>query len=157
VPHYNVMGVAKAALEASTRYPLMTWAAQDPVNCISAGPVNTLAHGHRRLHRHAEALRGASPLKRNVLAGGAGRDRSFLASDGAAPSRARSFTLTAATRSWGCEGRAGTSVILCRALVLHLVHASGPGLCAGGSMSPPVFCYRPLPVCRRTRPRRVFL
>src|SRR5690242_7795475 len=44
VPHYNVMGVAKAALEASTRYLAADLGPKGiRVNCISAGPVNTVA------------------------------------------------------------------------------------------------------------------
>src|SRR5438046_10605072 len=44
VPHYNVMGVAKAALEASTRYLAYDLGPKKiRVNCISAGPVQTLA------------------------------------------------------------------------------------------------------------------
>jgi enoyl-[acyl-carrier protein] reductase I len=44
VPHYNVMGVATAALEASTRYLAYDLGPKKiRVNCISAGPVNTLA------------------------------------------------------------------------------------------------------------------
>src|SRR5688572_17928807 len=43
VPHYNVMGVAKASLEASTRYLAYDLGPKKiRVNCISAGPVNTL-------------------------------------------------------------------------------------------------------------------
>src|SRR4030095_15264708 len=44
VPHYNVMGVAKASLEASTRYLAYDLGPKKiRVNCISAGPMNTLA------------------------------------------------------------------------------------------------------------------
>src|SRR5947209_15348293 len=44
VPHYNVMGVAKASLEASTRYLAYDLGPRKiRVNCISAGPVQTLA------------------------------------------------------------------------------------------------------------------
>lgn len=44
IPNYNVMGVAKAALEASTRYLAYDLGKQNiRVNCISAGPTNTLA------------------------------------------------------------------------------------------------------------------
>src|SRR5215472_7124941 len=44
VPHYNVMGVAKASLEASTRYLAYNLGEKKSrVNCISAGPVQTLA------------------------------------------------------------------------------------------------------------------
>ena len=59
VPHYNVMGVAKASLEASTRYLAYDLGPKKiRVNCISAGPVNTLAaRGICRLHGNAQALR----------------------------------------------------------------------------------------------------
>ena len=68
VPHYNVMGVAKAALEASTRYLAYDLGPQKiRVNCISAGPMNTLAArgiaGFLDMMKHYEAH---SPLKRNV-------------------------------------------------------------------------------------------
>src|SRR5205823_1911672 len=44
VPHYNVMGVAKASLEASTRYLAYDLGPKKiRINCISAGPVQTLA------------------------------------------------------------------------------------------------------------------
>jgi enoyl-[acyl-carrier protein] reductase I len=68
MPHYNVMGVAKAALESSVRY-----LAQDlgprgiRVNALSAGPIRTLSaagvRGLRHMLGHAEAT---SPLRRNV-------------------------------------------------------------------------------------------
>ena len=86
VPHYNVMGVAKAALEASTRYLAYDLGPKKiRVNCISAGPVNTLAargiSGFSDMLRHYEAH---SPLKRNVLPDELGATGTFLASDGAA-------------------------------------------------------------------------
>ncbi len=86
VPHYNVMGVAKAALEASTRYLAYDLGPKKiRVNCISAGPVNTLAArgiaGFTEMLKHYEAH---SPLKRNVLAEELGATGLFLASDGAA-------------------------------------------------------------------------
>ena len=44
IPHYNVMGVAKAALEASVRYLAMDLGPENiRVNAISAGPIKTLA------------------------------------------------------------------------------------------------------------------
>ncbi len=44
VPHYNVMGVAKAALECTVRYLARIWAKEKiRVNAISAGPIKTLA------------------------------------------------------------------------------------------------------------------
>jgi len=86
VPHYNVMGVAKAALEASTRYLAYDLGPKKiRVNCISAGPVNTLAargiSGFQEMLKHYEAH---SPLKRNVLPEELGATGAFLASDGAA-------------------------------------------------------------------------
>jgi enoyl-[acyl-carrier protein] reductase I len=86
VPHYNVMGVAKASLEASTRYLAYDLGPKRiRVNCISAGPVNTLAArgigGFTEMLKHYEAH---SPLKRNVLPAELGAAGLFLASDGAA-------------------------------------------------------------------------
>jgi enoyl-[acyl-carrier protein] reductase I len=86
VPHYNVMGVAKAALEACTRYLAYDLGPKRiRVNCISAGPVNTLAargiSGFSEMLRHYEAH---APLKRNVLPDELGATGLFLASDGAA-------------------------------------------------------------------------
>jgi len=86
VPHYNVMGVAKAALEASARYLAYDLGPRKiRVNCISAGPVNTLAArgiaGFTEMLKHYEAR---APLKRNVLPEELGATGVFLASDGAA-------------------------------------------------------------------------
>ena len=86
VPHYNVMGVAKAALEAGTRYLAYDLGPRKiRVNCISAGPVNTLAArgiaGFSDMLKHYEAH---APLKRNVLPDELGATGTFLASDGAA-------------------------------------------------------------------------
>jgi len=86
VPHYNVMGVAKASLEASTRYLAYDLGPKKiRVNCISAGPVNTLAargiSGFTQMLKHYEEH---SPLKRNVLPEELGETGTFLASDGAA-------------------------------------------------------------------------
>jgi enoyl-[acyl-carrier protein] reductase I len=86
VPHYNVMGVAKAALEASARYLAYDLGPKKiRVNCISAGPVNTLAArgiaGFSDMLKHYEAH---APLKRNVLPEELGATGAFLASDGAA-------------------------------------------------------------------------
>ena len=86
IPHYNVMGVAKAALEASTRYLAYDLGTQNiRVNCISAGPVNTLAArgiaGFSAMLKHYEQH---APLKRNVLPDELGATGTFLASDGAA-------------------------------------------------------------------------
>ena len=86
VPHYNVMGVAKASLEASARYLAYDLGPKKiRVNCISAGPVNTLAArgiaGFTEMLKHYEVH---APLKRNVLPDELGAAGVFLASDGAA-------------------------------------------------------------------------
>ena len=86
VPHYNVMGVAKAALEASTRYLAYDLGAKKiRVNCISAGPVQTLAargiSGFSEMMKHYEAH---APLKRSCTTDELGHTGAFLASDGAA-------------------------------------------------------------------------
>jgi enoyl-[acyl-carrier protein] reductase I len=86
VPHYNVMGVAKASLEASTRYLAYDLGSRKiRINCISAGPVNTLAargiSGFTEMLKHYEAH---APLKRNVLPDELGATGLFLVSDGAA-------------------------------------------------------------------------
>jgi enoyl-[acyl-carrier protein] reductase I len=86
VPHYNVMGVAKASLEACTRYLAYDLGPKRiRVNCISAGPVNTLAArgiaGFSDMLKHYEAH---APLKRNVLPDELGATGTFLASDSAA-------------------------------------------------------------------------
>jgi len=86
VPHYNVMGVAKASLEASTRYLAYDLGPKKiRVNCISAGPVNTLAArgiaGFSEMLKHYEAH---TPMKRNVLPDELGATGTFLASEGAA-------------------------------------------------------------------------
>ncbi len=86
VPHYNVMGVAKAALEASTRYLAYDLGPKKiRVNCISAGPVNTLAA--RGISGFTEMLRRyeeRAPLRRNLIPYELGATGVFLASDGAA-------------------------------------------------------------------------
>jgi enoyl-[acyl-carrier protein] reductase I len=86
VPHYNVMGVAKAALEASTRYLAYDLGPKKiRVNCISAGPVNTLAaRGIGGFSEMLKVYEARSPLKRNLVPEELGATGNFLASDGAA-------------------------------------------------------------------------
>ena len=83
VPHYNVMGVAKAALEASVRYLAYDLGQKKiRVNAISAGPVNTLAA--RGISGFTEMLRyhaEKAPLRRNIKPAELGQTGLFLASD----------------------------------------------------------------------------
>jgi len=83
VPHYNVMGVAKAALEASTRYLAADLGPQNiRVNAISAGPIKTLSAsgiaGFRKMLRYTEER---APLRRNVDQVEVGQTALWLCSD----------------------------------------------------------------------------
>ncbi len=82
-PKYNVMGVAKAALESSVRYLSSDLGpANIRVNAISAGPIRTLAarsiKGFTRMEEH---VREVAPLRRNTEATEVGDVAVFLASD----------------------------------------------------------------------------
>jgi enoyl-[acyl-carrier protein] reductase I len=83
MPNYNVMGVAKAALEASVRYLATDFGAQNiRVNAISAGPVRTLAGAgvaDARLMYNFQAIN--SPLKRTVSKEEVGGTGLYLLSD----------------------------------------------------------------------------
>jgi enoyl-[acyl-carrier protein] reductase I len=83
VMNYNVMGVAKAALEASTRYLAADLGKQNiRVNAISAGPINTLsARGVRGMSSLLGYVGERAPLKRNVTAAEVGNTALFLVSD----------------------------------------------------------------------------
>jgi enoyl-[acyl-carrier protein] reductase I len=84
VPKYNVMGVAKAALEASVRYLANDLGPQKiRVNAISAGPIKTLAaRGISGLSEMLKAHAERAPLKRNVDTAEVGATAAFLLSDG---------------------------------------------------------------------------
>ncbi|OMQ04532.1 enoyl-ACP reductase [Lawsonia intracellularis] len=83
IPHYNVMGVAKAALESSVRYLSVELGEKNiRINAISAGPIKTLAASgisdFKKIFNHIEEH---SPLKRNVTIEDVGKSAVFLASD----------------------------------------------------------------------------
>ena len=83
VPHYNVMGLAKASLEASVRYLAMNLGNRGiRVNGLSAGPIKTLAAAgigdFNKLLNHNEKH---APLKRNVTIDEVGNAAAFLCSD----------------------------------------------------------------------------
>jgi enoyl-[acyl-carrier protein] reductase I len=83
VPNYNVMGVAKAALEASVRY-LASELGPDGirVNAISAGPIKTLAAaGVKGLRSMLAVVEERAPLRRGVSQQEVGRAAVFLLSD----------------------------------------------------------------------------
>ena len=83
IPHYNVMGVAKAALESSTQYLAMDMGRDNiRVNCISAGPVKTLAAAgigdFKLIFKWNEYN---SPLRRNIDLKDVGGTGVYLLSD----------------------------------------------------------------------------
>ncbi len=83
IPNYNVMGVAKAALECSVRYLAADLGSRNiRVNAISAGPIKTLAAsgvgGFKTMLKTSE---GMNPLKRNVSQEEVGKTAAYLASD----------------------------------------------------------------------------
>jgi len=86
VPHYNVMGVAKAALECSVRYLAYDLGKQKiRVNAISAGPIKTLAaRGISGLSDMMKTHAERAPLQRNVDVNEVAETAVFLASDGGA-------------------------------------------------------------------------
>jgi enoyl-[acyl-carrier protein] reductase I len=82
-PNYNVMGVAKAALEASVRYLAYDFGPRKiRVNAISAGPIRTLSAagvgGFRAMYRHFNRL---APLQENITIEDIGNTAVYLASD----------------------------------------------------------------------------
>jgi enoyl-[acyl-carrier protein] reductase I len=86
LPNYNVMGLAKASLEANVRFLAVDLGASGiRINAISAGPIRTLAasgvKGIRDMIAHVGAT---SPLKRNVTIEDVGNAAAFLCSDLAA-------------------------------------------------------------------------
>jgi enoyl-[acyl-carrier protein] reductase I len=83
MPNYNVMGLAKASLEANVRYMAYSLGAKGiRVNAISAGPIKTLAAAgigdFGRILRYNEKV---APLHRNVTTEEVGNTAAFLASD----------------------------------------------------------------------------
>lgn len=83
VPNYNVMGVAKASLEASVRYMAASLGPKGiRVNAISAGPIKTLAAaGIKDFRKIQSAYADIAPLKRNITAEEVGNAAAFLCSD----------------------------------------------------------------------------
>ena len=83
IPHYNVMGVAKAALEASVRYLAADLGPRGVrVNAISAGPIRTLSakgvSGFTDMYKHFKDM---TPLRQNITAEDVGKTAVWLASD----------------------------------------------------------------------------
>lgn len=83
ITNYNVMGVAKAALEASVRYLAMDLGDRGiRVNAISAGPLKTLAaSGISGFKSILATIEERAPLRRNIIQEDVGKTGLFLASD----------------------------------------------------------------------------
>lgn len=83
VPGYNVMGVAKAALESSTRYLAHDLGARNiRVNCISAGPIKTVsAMGVSGFSSLMDTMSDKAPLRRNISQTEVGNAACFLLSE----------------------------------------------------------------------------
>lgn len=83
MPSYNVMGLAKASLEANVRYMAQSLGPKGiRVNAVSAGPIKTLAaSGIADLRKMLEAAAQNAPLRRNVTIEDVGNAAAFLCSD----------------------------------------------------------------------------
>jgi enoyl-[acyl-carrier protein] reductase I len=83
IPNYNVMGIAKASLEANVRYLAQSLGPQGiRVNGISAGPIRTLAaSGISNFRKLLEVFAHTAPLRRNVTIEDVGNAAAFLCSD----------------------------------------------------------------------------
>jgi enoyl-[acyl-carrier protein] reductase I len=86
MPSYNVMGLAKASLEANVRYMAHNLGPEGiRVNAISAGPIRTLAaSGISGFRRFLEYVENTAPLRRNVTIDDVGNVAAFMCSDLAA-------------------------------------------------------------------------
>ena len=103
VPHYNVMGVAKAALDASVRYLAWELGAENiRVNAISAGPVRTLAARSIAGFPTMEAIVDErAPLHRQIEADDVGAAAAYLLSDAAKNVTATTLYVDAGYHSMG--------------------------------------------------------
>ena len=83
VPSYNSMAMAKAVLEAETRYLAADLGPQNiRVNCISAGPLKTLAGSAvKGISAARDLMEAKAPLRRNITQEEVGNVAVFLASD----------------------------------------------------------------------------
>jgi enoyl-[acyl-carrier protein] reductase I len=103
VPHYNVMGVAKATLDASVRYLAWDLGERDiRVNAISAGPVRTLAARSIAGFPTMESIvEERAPLRRNIDAEDVGSAAAFLLSDDARNVTGTTFYVDAGYHAMG--------------------------------------------------------
>ena len=83
MPNYNVMGLAKASLEANVRYMAQALGPENiRVNAVSAGPIRTLAAaGISNFKRMMDHVENVAPLRRNITTEEVGNMAAFLCSD----------------------------------------------------------------------------
>ncbi len=83
IPNYNVMGMAKASLESAVRFMASDLGPEGiRVNCISAGPIRTLAaSGINDFRKMLDMFSDVAPLRRNVTIDEVGNAAAFLSSD----------------------------------------------------------------------------
>ena len=131
MPHYNVMGVAKAALEASVRYLAVDLGKQNiRVNAISAGPIKTLAASGIGDFRYILKWNEYnSPLKRNVNMDDIGGAGVYLLSSLSSGVTGETHHVERAIGLVGVAGRA--EAVGCRAwhrlVRIHRIHCGGGG------------------------------
>jgi enoyl-[acyl-carrier protein] reductase I len=103
VPHYNVMGVAKAALDSSVQYAAWDLGSSNiRVNAVSAGPVRTLAaRSIPHFTTMADMVEARAPLHRNVSAEDVAGAAAYLLSDDAANVTATTLYVDAGYHSMG--------------------------------------------------------
>jgi len=83
IPNYNVMGIAKASLQANVRYMAVSLGPEGTrVNAVSAGPIRTLAaSGINNFREMLSKAESAAPLRKNVTIEEVGNAAAFLCSD----------------------------------------------------------------------------
>ncbi|MBW3597495.1 MAG: enoyl-ACP reductase [Planctomycetes bacterium] len=106
VPGYNVMGICKAALEASMRYLAFDLGPQGVrVNALSAGPLKTLAGSAAKVNEMLPLYDAMAPLGRNITHEEAGRVGAFLLSDMSDGITAEVLHVDAGYNAMGSPGR----------------------------------------------------
>lgn len=106
VPNYNVMGVAKAALEAAARYLAHDLGPKGiRVNCISAGPIRTLsASAIAGMKQMLDITERVAPLRRNVTQSDVGKACAYLVSDMASGTTGEILHVDSGYHSMGIYG-----------------------------------------------------
>ena len=95
IPNYNVMGLAKASLEANTRFLAASMGRDNiRVNAISAGPIKTLAASGVKFQKNVNSAFERAPLGRTVTTEEVGNTAAFLCSDYASGITVKSLMLT---------------------------------------------------------------